>query len=133
VFFRMLKYRHTYRDGGQFTTWMYHLARNVQSDYYRKRRLEVGLSDQEWEARPAPADSGPALESRQEAALVRRALARLPEDKRELLVLARYQELPYEQIAELLDCDVGAVKVRVHRALRALREIYGELAGRKAS
>jgi len=131
VFFRMLKYRHTYRDDSQFTTWMYHIARNAQADWFRKRRLEVGVADEEWNRMPGREQPG--VESRQEAALVRQALARLPEDKREVLVLSRFQDLKYDQIAELLDCEVGAVKVRVHRALRALREIYGELAGRKAS
>jgi RNA polymerase sigma-70 factor (ECF subfamily) len=133
VFFRMLKYRHTYRDSGQFRSWMYHIARNVQADYARKRRLEVGFEEEEWNRVAGPANPGTAAERRQESALVRRALARLPEEKREVLVLSRFQDLKYEEIAEMLDCDVGAVKVRVHRALRSLREAYEGLAGRKAS
>ena len=132
VFFRMLKYRHTYREGSQFTTWMYQIARNAHSDYFRKRKLEVEL-DEEWNETRVGAEWGDGLEARQEAALLRRALARLPEDKREVLVLSRFQNLKYEQIAELLDCEVGAVKVRVYRALRALRQNYCELSGRKAS
>jgi len=51
----------------------------------------------------------------------------------ELLVLSRYQNLKYEEIAGILGCDVGAVKVRVYRAVRALGQIYFELAGEKAS
>jgi DNA-directed RNA polymerase specialized sigma24 family protein len=57
----------------------------------------------------------------------------LPLDKRELLVLSRYQDLKYEEIATILSCDVGAVKVRVYRAVRALGQIYFELAGERAS
>jgi len=53
----------------------------------------------------------------------------LPEDKRELLVLSRFQELKYDEIARLLGCEVGAVKVRVHRALQQLREIFQQLEG----
>ena len=48
----------------------------------------------------------------------------LPEDKRELLVLARYRNMSYDKIAALLDVEVGAVKVRVHRAMKELREIF---------
>jgi hypothetical protein len=48
----------------------------------------------------------------------------LPEDKREILVLSRFQELKYDEIARLLGCETGAVKVRVHRALQQLREVY---------
>ena len=51
----------------------------------------------------------------------------LPEDKREILILSRFQELKYEEIARLMSCEVGAVKVRVHRALQQLREIFREL------
>jgi len=57
----------------------------------------------------------------------------LPEDKREVLVLSRFQNLRYEEIARILECEVGAVKVRVYRAVRQLEQIYNELAGEKAS
>ena len=52
---------------------------------------------------------------------------RMPADKRELLVLARYRNLRYEQIAAVLEIEVGAVKVRVHRALKQLREMFEQL------
>ena len=55
-------------------------------------------------------------------------MARLPVDKRELLVMARFQLLKYEEIAQLLGCTVGAVKVRVHRAVKQLTTIYDEMA-----
>jgi RNA polymerase sigma-70 factor (ECF subfamily) len=48
----------------------------------------------------------------------------LPVDKREVLLLARFGEMRYEHIGELLGISVGAVKVRVHRALKELREAY---------
>jgi RNA polymerase sigma-70 factor (ECF subfamily) len=60
---------------------------------------------------------------------VRRALMQLPEDRREVLVLSRYEFKSYEEIAEVLDCSVGAVKVRAHRALKQLRDIYLRLTG----
>ncbi|MBI3667105.1 MAG: RNA polymerase sigma factor [Acidobacteria bacterium] len=133
VFFRMLKYRQTYRPGMDFATWMYRIARNARTDYFRKRSREVAL-EEGWDAAgDADAAPGRGLEARQEAAMLRRALAKLPEEKREVLVLSRFQNLRYEQIGELLGCDVGAVKVRVYRALRELREIYSQISGRKAS
>jgi RNA polymerase sigma-70 factor (ECF subfamily) len=61
--------------------------------------------------------------------IVRRALQRLPVERREVLVLSRFEFKSYEEIAVLLDCSVGAVKVRAHRALKQLREIYLNLAG----
>ena len=51
----------------------------------------------------------------------------------EVLVLSRFQNLKYGEIAQILDCEVGAVKVRVFRAIRELSQIFSELAGEKAS
>jgi len=71
------------------------------------------------------------MEEMERAELLQRALLRLPEDKRELLVLARFQELKYEQIGSLLAIDVGAVKVRVHRAMSELREIVQKMSSER--
>jgi RNA polymerase sigma-70 factor (ECF subfamily) len=73
------------------------------------------------------------LEADRERARLKRALLLLPDDKRELIVLARYQGLKYERIAELLGIEVGAVKVRIHRALRELRARFLQLSDRNLS
>jgi RNA polymerase sigma-70 factor (ECF subfamily) len=134
VFVRILKYRATYRDDGNFTTWMYKIARHVRFDDLRKRRPESALGDEDADRHvshlPPP---GERLERDQEARMLRGALARIAPDKREVLILSRYQFMKYEEIAEVLGCGVGAVKVRVYRAIRELREIFFELAGEKAS
>jgi RNA polymerase sigma-70 factor (ECF subfamily) len=57
----------------------------------------------------------------------------LPDDKRELLLLARSGTLSYQQIAAMLGCSVGALKVRVHRALQMLREVYQQTQGEALS
>jgi RNA polymerase sigma-70 factor (ECF subfamily) len=132
VFFRMLKYRRTFREGSRFTTWMFHIARNVRVDYLRKHRyaVETGSSPEHCGSAPAPADL---VEQDQNHVLLKQALLELPGDKRELLVLARFQELPYSEIAELLGVDTGTVKVRVHRAIKDLRSIFLKLSNRQAS
>jgi RNA polymerase sigma-70 factor (ECF subfamily) len=80
------------------------------------------------DSRPFPYQN---LERDQEREKLNQALLQLPADKRELLVLARYQELRYDEIAELLTIDVGTVKVRIHRALKQLRQIFKELSCEK--
>jgi RNA polymerase sigma factor (sigma-70 family) len=120
VFYRILKYRQTYRPGTSFRTWMYHIARNARLDYAKKQRPEVDLEPHHSPA-VVPMDS---VQKRQESELLHRALMQLPEEKREVLVLSRFQDLKYEQIAQLLGCEVGTVKVRVHRALQELREVF---------
>lgn len=134
AFCRILKYRHTFRDGGDFMVWAYQLTRNVCADHFRKhgRAATVPLDDDEHRGGrepvsplPLPSDQ---LASSEALTLLGRALGALPLDKRELLVLARFQGLKYEQIGALLGCTVGAVKVRVHRAVRQLRDEYHSLA-----
>ncbi len=63
--------------------------------------------------------------------LLESAMFRLTSEKREVLVLSRYHDMKYEQIAELMGCGVGTVKVRVHRALKELREIFLKLSSEK--
>jgi RNA polymerase sigma-70 factor (ECF subfamily) len=134
VFFRMLKYRQTYRDGHPFTSWMYQVARNAHLDGVQKRRGETPLPEEAiQEPASAEPDPGELLRRRQNLGRLRRAMAALPVEKREVLVLSRFQDLKYEQIADILACDVGTVKVRVYRAIKALSQIFFELAGEKAS
>lgn len=133
VFFRILKYRKTYRDDSHFKTWMFHIARNARIDYFKKHRAEVLFPEEGFEIEGHSPRPIAELERQQQSALLKRALQSLPEAKREVLVMARYQEMKYDQIADLLGCEVGTVKVRVHRALKELREIYLKLSGEKTS
>jgi RNA polymerase sigma factor (sigma-70 family) len=120
VFFRMLKYRQSYHPETPFRAWMYQIARNARVDHLRRRRPETSW---EPEMSPAVVPEDTAQQS-QETALLHRALMGLQEDKREVLVLSRFQDLKYEEIAQLLGCELGTVKTRVHRALKELREIF---------
>lgn len=132
VFLRMLKYRDSYRPGTLFRSWMYRIARNARLDHGRKHPEQAHLADDAAGLEspvPGPQDT---LAQRQELALLRAALARLPEEKREVLILSRFQQLSYEEMAELLECTVGAVKVRVHRALEELRSVFRQLSGEGA-
>jgi len=123
VFYRILKYRHTYRPGTPFRTWMYSIARNAGLDRMKKQAREPGL-EVEAQAAVEPVDP---MQQRQETALLHRALMQLPVEKREVLVLSRFQDLSYQQIAHVLGCEVGAVKVRIFRALRDLGIILRQL------
>jgi RNA polymerase sigma factor (sigma-70 family) len=123
VFFRILKYRQSYRSGTPFRAWMYQIARNARQDYHRKHPQALPF---EPEMSPAVVSIDSA-EAEQQTALLRRALLALPEEKREVLLLSRFQELKYEDIARMLDCEVGTVKVRIHRALRELRAAFEKL------
>lgn len=129
VFQRMLKYRHTYRDDGSFAAWMYHLARRCTADHFRRANSApyatdpVALDDRADESPHAAQQAA----VHDDHALLHAALSRLDHDDREVLLLARFQELSFAEIARILDCSAGAAKVRAHRALRTLRDLYFQL------
>ena len=127
VFVRVLKYRATFRDEGRFDTWLYRIARNARADYFKSRRPSESIEESAMEI--AQPGDGPAdvVQREREIARLRRALLLLREDKRELIVLARYRAMKHEQIADLLGIQVGAVKVRLHRAVLELRDIFLKL------
>jgi RNA polymerase sigma factor (sigma-70 family) len=130
VFLRILKYRATYRDDARFETWVFRIARNARVDYFVKRDPVEPLSDEALErADAAPGPEGQ-LEQEHDSARLQRALMSLREDRRELIVLARYRGMKHEAIAELLGVEIGTVKVRIHRALQELRETFLRLAER---
>lgn len=129
VFYRILKYRHTYRDEGRFSAWMYHLARKVLADHYRRNARRPAPTDPaQLPEVPDETSSADEQASRSdELDLMRSALADLPLEQREILTLHRFQHLRHDEIARLLNISVGATKVRVHRALCALRDRYFQL------
>src|SRR5260370_22190503 len=101
VFFRMLKYRHTFQAGTNFTAWMYQIARNAQIDQARKHRLEI-VPDEEsvWED-VASEDRDPheRLAHTQELRLLRRALGRL--------AMGEAEELGVSLFPNLKDCGIA--------------------------
>lgn len=134
VFLRMIRYRHTYRAGELFESWMYRIARNVFADHTKKYRLETpaveGQMDLVESGKPSPLD---AVLKQQDLALLHQALKQLPEDKRELIVLSRFQGLSYEQIGRITECETGTVKVRVFRAMKLMEQVFHDLRREKAS
>ncbi len=132
VFLRMLKYRHTYRDNARFPVWMFTIARNVRTDYFRERGVvHEPIEEHEdsiW-CDPGHEDDS---ERDDETILVRKALDRLPEGTRDLLVLSKFKNMRYRDIGTTMNCSEGAVKVRVFRAMQELKAMYHRLRGADA-
>jgi len=126
VFYRILKRRHTYRSGSPFKPWMYQIARNARHDNFKRRGVELEFEEQMVE----PIKPKDELSEHEQNQLLHRALLQLPEDKREVLLLSRFQEMKYSEIAQMLGCEVGTIKTRVFRAVQELREVLRELEAR---
>ncbi len=135
TFLRILKYRHLFRGepadrigGGDFRAWMFHIARNVNNDHHRKNKIKATEGLEHWQERIGHLENR-AVEMQQieEQQLLSMAMERLPEDKREVLLLSKFQEKKYSEIGAVLGCTEGAVKVKVFRALQELKVIYKQL------
>ena len=130
VFMKMLKYKTTFKDDSEFVPWMFGIGRNACLAHLRKTADDrFADGDVDRANRLDEATEEPRHDGQDE--LVRRALQRLPADRREVLVLSRYEYKTYDEIAKTLECSVGAVKVRAHRAMKQLREIYLDMAGER--
>ncbi|HEY9047151.1 MAG TPA: RNA polymerase sigma factor [Ohtaekwangia sp.] len=128
VFYRILKYRYLFRGEGDFRTWMFHIARNVSHDHFRKNKITAKDSLETWQDRLGSDDNrASSLQQEEEMHLLSMAMDRLPEEKREILVLSKFQDKKYKEIGEILGCSEGAVKVKVFRALQELKEMYQKL------
>ena len=120
-----------YQFGAEFSTWLYRLTRNVCIDHLRrlKRQPSVPLEteqDGETVELPLP-DGAPGPEERvlheEKQRILAEAMQALSDEQREILVLRVVNDLPYEQIAEILGLQLGTVKSRLARARIQLKKI----------
>ena len=131
VFFRVLKYRETFKGTAPFAMWLFRIAHNAANDHFRGNKETVPVDEQsEHGVEPEAAFT---LEKEWDLRVLREALKRLSFEQREVLVLSRFEEMKYEQIAAVTGCSVSAIKVRVHRALKELRAKFFGVAKELAS
>lgn len=131
VFVKMIKYREQYRaEEGAFLPWMFRIAHNAHIDSYHS--FNRHRSDMDLAKADPPAESNPEqdLLRKEKFGLIKEALGRLTEEQREVLIMSRYQDLPYREIARILKCREGTVKARVFRAVEKLRLVCRQLEGR---
>lgn len=132
VFIRALEHLDSYREQGRFEAWLFRIAINQARDWGRRRRsshqLVGGAVDNDDPATTSavdrPVDDPPeaAMESRDEVSRLEAALAQLEPAEREVLMLRHFSDLSFREIAEALQCPIGTVLARGHRALIKLRE-----------
>jgi RNA polymerase sigma factor (sigma-70 family) len=127
VFLRIIKYRNSYREGNKFQSWIYQVARNVFSDHYQsvKNRFSDFVDVEKVSDHIGSNDDSEEQDEKEK--LLHRSMAKLTEEQRELLVLTRFQQMKYEEVAAIMDTTVANIKVKVHRAIIKLRELYFEL------
>ncbi len=125
IFLKIFRSLGTFDRRANFQTWLISVSRNLCIDYYRSVRKERETIDRQVtaeETSPASLDAGPlaALEQRDLAALLRRALNSLPESLRLAVMMRDIQELSYQEIADRLQLPEGTVKSRINRGRKEL-------------
>jgi len=119
----------SFRGDSAFYSWLFRIAFNASVSFRRKHRrntssLDAAHEQSGIETVDASPDAQPAhaLEVEEKQQAVRMALSQIAADFREVLVLKEMEGLKYEQIAEIVDCPIGTVRSRIHRARQDLRE-----------
>jgi RNA polymerase sigma-70 factor, ECF subfamily len=124
TYLRAFRFSHRFQPGTHLRAWLFQILRNTFLTFYRVREREAALADDgvpDWDTpmfHDAPEQDGAALEAHTD---LERAMRRLPEDFRTVLLLAEVEGLPLEEVSRVMACPVGTVKSRIFRAKERLR------------
>jgi RNA polymerase sigma-70 factor, ECF subfamily len=121
VFMAIFEARHTYEPGRPFEPWLFAIARNITVDYTRRR-----WSRARWEELVAELPEQRVDASNMAAPELQAVIAKLPSDQREAFSMLKLDGLSLEAASAKTGVSVGAMKVRAHRAYKALKGLIGE-------
>lgn len=118
VFYKLMKYRTSYNNGN-FTSWMFTIARNSLKTHFRRNKENHEDINSITYSLTLLQDDNKA-----DYSTLQKALATLPAADRELIVLHRFQGIRYQEIAAIVDSTPGAVKTKMSRAMKKLKSVY---------
>jgi RNA polymerase sigma-70 factor, ECF subfamily len=132
VFLRVYRARKQYTPSAKFTTWLFRIATNLALNLLRDtrhQRMEVSIDAPASDEEDAPPRELPAREMRideqmvqqDRADFIHRAVLALPEKQRAAVLLHKYEEMDYAEIARVLECSESALKSLLFRAYESLR------------
>lgn len=124
TYLRLWNYRNRYVPTAKLSTFLFVLARQVRLDALR-RKTRREAREERW-GKEAAQTVDPAAVRSDARADVRWALAKLSDPLRDVIELGVFQDLPYAEIAEILEIPVGTVKSRMSNALKKLKEIFDD-------
>lgn len=130
TFFRVWRALPHFQGNSQFSTWLYRIAVNACISELRKRPKTPPISIEDDE-NLVPLHSMEDQRSAEQTFMrrlaqekVRDLVQTLPPDYRTVIVLRHFQELSYQEIADVMKCTVGAIKIKLHRARKMFRTRY---------
>jgi RNA polymerase sigma-70 factor (ECF subfamily) len=126
TYLRAFRFETRFQPGTHLRAWLFQILRNTFLTFYRIREREAAVAEDgvpDWDVpmfHDAPEDTGGVMEVHTD---LERALHRLPEEFRTVLLLAEVEGLPLEDVARVMSCPVGTVKSRIFRAKERLRTL----------
>ena len=121
---RAFRFSHRFQPGTHLRAWLFQILRNTFLTFYRLREREAAVAEDgvpDWDTpmfHDAPDEDSRAMDAHTD---LERAMRRLPEEFRTVLLLAEVEGLPLEEVARVMACPVGTVKSRIFRAKERLR------------
>lgn len=120
VFYKVIKYRSSYKNG-KFVSWIFTIARNsLKTHYTRNKEMHSDLDTVQY--RLAENEN----ENQEDYSQLQRALGKLESSDREVIIMHKFHEIKYNELAEIMNSTPGAIKTKVSRALKKLKTIYLE-------
>lgn len=127
TFMRVLASRSSYNSGNTFKSWLFGIARNTSVDHYRKHKKTTDHEELDESSIDDEKTIVSELEKQQKYSLFDQALQSIPAELREIIVLSRYQQMKYEDIASMISCNLNTLKSRMTLAIKKLQESYDQL------
>jgi len=129
TYLRAFRFSHRFQAGTHLRAWLFQILRNTFLTFYRLRERETAIADDgvpDWDVpmfQDAPEYTASAMEAHTD---LERAMSRLPEEFRTVLLLAEVEGMPLEEVARVMGCPVGTVKSRIFRAKERLRTLLSD-------
>lgn len=134
TFIKVYRYKDNYSSVAKFSTWIYTIAGNLaRTEYQRRRRRKIfsinnyGNDEKTFEIPDNTNRPDVSADGKIKAVLIEKALLKVHHSYREAVILRDIQELSYEEIAEILEIEVGTVKSKINRGRAQLRVLLKDI------
>lgn len=127
IFIKIHKYIDTFREDSQLFTWIYRIATNECLSFLKKKKRKFFLPIEDvTQQLIAKVDNDPDLNGDEIQKRLQKAILQLPDKQRLVFNMKYFDDMPYEQMAEVTKTSVGALKASFHHAVKKIEEYLGE-------
>ncbi len=122
LFFRLIKYKKSFKQSMTFKNWLFIMAKNILIDYFNKKYKNI--VNQEYILKEIYNNKKDDQEEKDKSLFA--AISKLPLEYKELIILSKFCKYKNDELAEIYDSSIASIKNKLYRALIKLKEIYFE-------